>query len=48
MQWKIENIHCDLYKVLVGYFDPNRFPFWVVGRLRSSRFGTGGTLCSLA
>ena len=45
MQWKLVlNILCDLYKVLVGYFDPNRFPFRVVGRLRSSQFGTGGTL----
>ena len=35
-------------KVLVGYFDPNRFPFRVVGRLQCSRFGTGGTICSLA
>ena len=27
MQWKLVlNILCDLYKVLVGYFDPNRFP----------------------
>ena len=31
-------------KVLVCYFDPNRFPFWVVGWLRGSQFGTGGTL----
>ena len=35
-------------KVLDCYFDPNRFLFWIVGRLRSSRFGTGGTICSLA